>query len=69
MFHTQILQNMPFVTTVGNSLISRPRDASVCMHTHITPRNDVGCVNLTSDVKGGHWRSKLRSHWRSKNVN
>jgi len=33
------------------------------------PRNNVGCVNFTFKVKGGHQRSKLRGHWKSKIVN
>ena len=45
------------------------RDAIFCMHTHITSRNNVGYVNLTSEVKGGHWRSILRGHCRSKIAN
>ena len=37
-----------------HALNTKPRDAIFVMHTHITPRNDIGFVSLTFKVKGGH---------------
>ena len=46
-----------------------PRDAIFCMRTHMIPMNNGGYVNLPSEVKRGHQRSKLRGHCKSKIAN
>ena len=53
----------------GQNFKTIPRDAIFCMHTHMTPRNNIAYFYLTSKVKGGHRRSKHKGHWRSKNAN
>ena len=50
----------------GQSTKTIPRDAIFCMHNLLFPRNNIANFNLTSEVKGGHQRSKHRGHWRSK---
>ena len=50
----------------GQNYKTTLRDAIFCMHTYMITSNNVGYVNLTSEVKGGHRRSKIRGHWKSK---